>query len=176
MKIRIVLMILLIVLAFLQVFIFSNKEQVKAEAIFSQDELELQKMTVILQLFYLDGEISEEIVTEELNDMESLWKEYQDWKLVDINTNQVVFKKYIDDISPVLKANGFFGLSEAGALSIYNGKPNGSNIIQSFFQIDIDKLESSKQEELRRGIPIKDKNNFQKVINAFKPYSRTADE
>lgn len=132
---------------------------------------ERDHLTVILQLFYLDGEVSEEIVTEKVTKMEDLWNEYRDWKLVDIYTDQVILKKEINDISPLLKANGYFGLTEDGTLSIFNGRPENMDIIQSFFQIDINKLESKKQQSLRDGIPVRDKDQFQEVLKAFKPYT-----
>jgi len=56
-------------------------------------------------------------------------------------------------------------------LSIFNGRPDQLRIIQSFFQIDIKKLESTKQEELLQGIPIKTKDRFVEVLETFKPYS-----
>jgi forespore regulator of the sigma-K checkpoint len=71
----------------------------------------------------------------------------------------------------LLKANGFFGITEDGVLSIFNGRPDQLRIIQSFFQIDIMKLESAKQEELLQGIPIKTKDRFVEVLETFKPYS-----
>ena len=46
-----------------------------------------------------------------------------------------------------------------------------ADIIQSFFQIDIKKLEGKKQEELKKGIPIKSKEDYDKVLKALKPYS-----
>lgn len=178
MKIRLFLIVVLVSAAVLDLFFFTDSPDKKAEAeeTITADELEKQQMKVILQLFYLDGEVKEEIVTEDSSNMEELWSEYKDWKLVDINTEHVVFKKYIDDISPVLKANGYFGLAENGTLAIFNGKPDSSKVIQSFYQIDMEKLEAKKQKELLKGIPVRDKSNFQKVLDAFKPYSRTAEE
>jgi forespore regulator of the sigma-K checkpoint len=56
-------------------------------------------------------------------------------------------------------------------LTIFNGRPGQSRIIQSFFQIDIRKLESKRQEELIQGIPIKTKDQYVQVLETFKPYS-----
>jgi len=84
----------------------------------------------------------------------------------------MVFRKQMDDISPLLKANGYFGITEDGVLTIFNGRPDRSRIIQSFFQIDVRKLESKKQEELIQGIPIKTKDRYVEVLETFKPYSK----
>ncbi|EKN66205.1 hypothetical protein BABA_16807 [Neobacillus bataviensis LMG 21833] len=128
-------------------------------------------MTVILERIYLDGEISQEVIHETSWSMENFWAKYDQWQLIDIDESTFVFRQQVDDISPLLKANGFFGVTEDGILTIFNGRPGQSRIIQSFFQIDIRKLESKKQEELIQGIPIKSKDHYVQVLETFKPYS-----
>jgi len=128
---------------------------------------------VVLQRLYVDGEKSEEIKYETILSMEDFWSQYADWQLVDQNEEKIVFQKYIDDISPLLKANGYFGIQEDGTLSIFNGRPsdNHKSIIHSFFQIDIEKLESSRHNDLKKGIRIKNKEQYLEVIETFKQYS-----
>lgn len=128
-------------------------------------------MTVILERVFLDGEISEEVVHETCWSMENFWAKYDQWRVIDIDGNTMVFRKQIDDISPLLKDNGYFGITDDGILTIFNGRPDKLRIIQSFFQIDIKKLESKKQEELIQGIPIKTKDRYVKVLETFKQYS-----
>jgi forespore regulator of the sigma-K checkpoint len=77
----------------------------------------------------------------------------------------------MDDISPLLKANGYFGITNDGTVTIFNGKPDHEDIIHSFFQIDIKKLEGKKQNELLKGIPVKSVEDFNSVLKALKPYS-----
>ncbi|WP_409301912.1 BofC C-terminal domain-containing protein [Peribacillus sp. SCS-155] len=126
---------------------------------------------IILQRMYLDGEVSEEIKTEKILSMEDFWAAYEDWQLVDQNEERMVFKRSVNDISPLLKANGFFGITKDGTLTIFNGRPEQERIIHSFYQIDVGKLESSKQAELSAGIPIINKMRYAKVIEAYKLYS-----
>jgi forespore regulator of the sigma-K checkpoint len=128
-------------------------------------------MTVILERVYLDGEISQEVVHETCWSMGNFWAKYDQWQLTDMDDSTMVFRKQVNDISPLLKANGFFGITEDGVLTIFNGRPDQLRIIQSFFQIDIKKLESSKQEELIQGIPIKTKDRYVEVLETFKPYT-----
>ncbi|WP_199880598.1 intercompartmental signaling factor BofC [Bacillus massiliglaciei] len=127
---------------------------------------------VILQRMYLDGEQSEEKVTETIWAMEDFWAKYKDWKLIDQNEKEIIFQKREQDISPLLKANGYFGMTEEGVISIYNGKPKYDKIIQSFFQVDVGQLEAYKKEELQRGIPILNKDQFQKLIKSYEPYTK----
>jgi forespore regulator of the sigma-K checkpoint len=129
------------------------------------------EITIILQRVYLDGEMSEEKVRETIWSMEDFWAKYDKWQLVDMEQKKAVFRQDIDDISPLLKANGYFGLSDEGVLTIFNGRPEGSNIIQSFFQIDLGRLESIKRDQLKKGIPIRNKHCFEEVLETFKPYT-----
>ncbi|WP_373886067.1 BofC C-terminal domain-containing protein [Cytobacillus gottheilii] len=129
------------------------------------------QMKVILERVYLDGEISEETVTETIWAAEDFWAKYEDWNLIDMDEDVVVFRQQTDDISPLLKANGYFGITEEGVLTIFNGKPQRANIIQSFFQIDIQRLESKKCEQLKEGIPIMTKDRYINVLETFKTYS-----
>ncbi|MBU8879534.1 intercompartmental signaling factor BofC [Bacillus sp. FJAT-29790] len=130
-------------------------------------------MIVILERKYLDGEISQEVVTETIWSKEDFWAKYDQWELIDMGEDQMVFRKQMDDISPLLKANGYFGITDDGVLTIFNGRPQKMNIIQSFFQIDLGRLESKKCEELKKGIPIKTKDQYVEVLEAFKTYSKS---
>jgi forespore regulator of the sigma-K checkpoint len=132
-----------------------------------------QHVTVILERVYLDGEVSQEVIEETYWSRENFWAKYDAWQVKDRSASRIVFTKQIDDISPLLKANGYFGITEDGVLTIFNGRPGRSKIIQSFFQIDMKKLESHKQEELLQGIPIKTKDHYVKVLETFKHYSVT---
>ncbi|MDR6122224.1 forespore regulator of the sigma-K checkpoint [Bacillus sp. SLBN-46] len=137
----------------------------------NQQKKEPLHMTVILERVYLDGEISQEVVHETCWSMENFWAKYDQWQMVDMDESTMVFRRQVDDISPLLKANGFFGITEDGVLTIFNGRPDRSKIIQSFFQIDMKKLESKTQEDLIQGIPIKSKDHYVEVLETFKPYS-----
>ncbi len=130
------------------------------------------KMNVILERMYLDGEVSEEIREETVVSMKDIWKKYEGWQLVDMDDEQIVFQKTINDISPLLKANGYFGLTKNGTLSIFEGKPNkSSRVIQSFFQIDIKKLESRQHEQLKKGIRIISKSQYKDIIETYRHFA-----
>lgn len=155
-----------IMIWFLSLFIISLTPQTEAAKVVKEPLL----VEIVLQRVYLDGEVSEEKITEKIWSMEHFWVKYDQWELMDTNANGLVFKKQIDDISPLLKANGYFGITEDGTLTIFNGKPHRTNIIQSFFQINIEKLESRKHIQLKKGIPIKTKDRYVNVLETLKPY------
>ncbi|MED1468382.1 BofC C-terminal domain-containing protein [Bacillus salipaludis] len=139
-----------------------------------QQTTEPRQLKVTLQRVYLDGELSEEVVQEISWSPENFWAKYDQWQLITRDGENLVFRKNVDDISPLLKANGYFGITNEGVLTIFNGRPGQSKIIQSFFQIDIKKLESKKQEELLQGIPIKTKDRYVEVLETFRHYSTEA--
>ena len=131
----------------------------------------LQERKVILQREYLDGELSEEKVTEWYWSIEELKNKYRDWKIIELTKNQIVFHKMENDISPLLKTNGYFGMTKDGTLSIFNGKPEDDKIIHTFFQIDVGKLEVYQQEELQQGIQIISKDQFNSLMKKYREYA-----
>jgi len=126
---------------------------------------------VLLLRNYLDGEISEEVIEETIWSMEDFWSYYDEWELVDQNNKQIIFQKEIDDISPLLKMHGYFGLSEDGTLTIFNGKPEEQEIIQSFFQINTRQLKSQSHNLLRQGIRISTKDEYIQVLKNYRKYA-----
>lgn len=176
MKNRIFIMLVLIIFAILELFVF-NKGTIKnvhAQEITNYEAREQDKLQMMLQLFYFDGKVTGEMIKEDVNDIEQLWNEYHDWKLVEINLDHIILQKKINDISPVLKANGYFGLTDGGLLTVFKGEPNENNIIQSFYQIDLEKLKTLQYEQLKKGIPVQSKEDFQNIYNTFKQYRQTA--
>ncbi|WP_226673236.1 intercompartmental signaling factor BofC [Rossellomorea aquimaris] len=177
MKVRIVFMVLLLVGAFYFTFFYTEEKQAADGSSLETlndtpaEVASAHTVTVILERVYLDGEVSEEIVQETIWSMEDFWAAYDDWQLMDMTEEQIVFQKKVDDISPLLKTNGYFGISDKGVLSIFNGKPGQAEIIQSFFQIDVEKLESKRHDDLVKGIPIKSKQEYEEVLEQFKAYS-----
>jgi len=167
MKTRFLLFSTVLLVSILVVFLSNGQVYGKSGSDVSQNE-NPKKLEVVLKRIYLDGEVSEETVEETVWSMEDFWSKYDKWQLVDMGSKELVFKQEVDDISPLLKANGYFGINKEGILTIYNGKPAKENIIQSFFQIDLKKLESKQQEDLQKGIPIKSRDRYVKVLETFK--------
>ncbi|HEU5139710.1 MAG TPA: BofC C-terminal domain-containing protein [Bacillales bacterium] len=128
-------------------------------------------VNVYLKRVFLDGRTSVDKKEVTIWSMEDFWSRFSNWQLVDQNTSRVVFKKKVNDISPVLKASGYFGLSKDDILTIYKGKPEKKEAIHSFFHIDVEELESELQSELRKGIPVRTKGHYKKVIKRLKEYS-----
>jgi forespore regulator of the sigma-K checkpoint len=129
-----------------------------------------QTINVVLERVYLDGEKSQERIQETILSMEDFWAHYEEWDLIDQNENELLFRKEVKDISPLLKMNGYFGITKDGVLSIYEGEPNEERVIQSFFQLDTSKLKSQDHTELIKGIPVQNLKNYEEVLQVFGQY------
>lgn len=128
---------------------------------------------VKLERVYLDGEVSEEMIVEKARSQEEIIANYEDWSIVNMSDEKIHLRKEIDDISPLLKINGYFGISEDGFLNIYNGRPVEDKVIQSFFQLNTKKLKSYQQMELQEGIPVMSRENYHDILNLYKQYAIT---
>ncbi|WP_353855081.1 BofC C-terminal domain-containing protein [Bacillus sp. Bos-x628] len=128
-------------------------------------------MTVQLEKVYLDGDVSIERHQTSLEKRETFWKQYKGWTLVEQRADFALFRKQMDDISPLSKANGYIGLSEGGVISTFHGRPDGwAEPVHLFFQIDTSRLESHVEEQLQNGIPFRTKDEFEHVLEVMKPY------
>lgn len=122
---------------------------------------------VILRTNYADGVTTEQSIQKTVWSMEDFWSEYSDWQLITQDQGKMVFERRIEDISPAMKENGHFGLTDDGVLTIFEGKPDEQKVIQTFFQIDVGKVESSRLKELAEGIPVKSWYNFEDMLHTL---------
>ncbi|WP_112181465.1 MULTISPECIES: BofC C-terminal domain-containing protein [Paraliobacillus] len=178
---KIYISVLISVIAVVVLIVSVNKEQSDVNDVIerevtpttSQPEVNEQLvLEVTLQKQYLDGKIEEETHEESIGAMEDFWASYEDWQLVEQSSGEMTFRKQVDDISPYLKANGYFGLQE-GMLSIFEGEPVHQQVIQSFYQIDTSTLESFQIEELETGIKIEDIETYHQVLEVYRDLSPT---
>lgn len=135
-----------------------------------QSDTPIEKKLLFIR-HYVDGERSEETRTV-TSQIEEIRSDYREWNIVDETEKEIVLERFENDISPLLKNNGYFGVTEAGVLTIYNGDPSNQEIIQSFFQINIDGMESRLLQKLQKGIPIKSKDCYQEVLKVYEPFSK----
>lgn len=129
-------------------------------------------LEVTLQKQYADGKIEQETHEESIGAMEDFWATYEGWQLIEQSSGEMTFRKQVDDISPYLKANGYFGLQE-GMLSIFEGEPLHQQVIQSFYQIDTSTLESYQIEELESGIKIESIDTYHQILEVYRDLSPT---
>ena len=91
--------------------------------------------------------------------------------------NKVYFTEKVDDLSPRCKENAYFGLDAGGNLSLFEGIPgaSGSSVIRTFFQLNIEYLESSLPREtvkqLYRGIRVTDLADYNSVLSTLSDFA-----
>ncbi|WP_347549440.1 BofC C-terminal domain-containing protein [Pseudalkalibacillus hwajinpoensis] len=125
------------------------------------------EVEVILRTNYADGISVDQTVYETIWAMEDFWSQYMDWQLVDQEEGRMIFEKNIEDISPASKENGYFGLTKDGIITIFDGNPSDKKVIQTFFQIDVGRLESKRRDQLMDGIPVESWYQFEDMLQSF---------
>lgn len=136
-----------------------------------------QLVHVTLKKTYLTGEIETEKKDEVIFSTQELMERYEGWKLSNRKDNEFTFETRINDISPLCKANGYFGINEKGELSLFDGVPEKEKVIQTFFQMDTKKIESHLPKEelemLKRGIRVKDVVEYNSVLSTFSEFANS---
>lgn len=143
-------------------------------------EAAAQTVDVVLKREYLCGETEEEMKRETVTSADELLTRYEGWNFVSRNRSVYTFEKKINDLSPHCKENAYFGLGTNGELTLFDGLPEKGQVIQTFFQLDTGKLESSLPREelnlLRQGIRITDAAEYNSIISTYSEFSNDDQE
>ncbi len=134
--------------------------------VIAQDPLTIE---LTLETHYIDGKVKSEKVEETIASMQDFWSEYHEWQVMEQKEGFIRFRKEVDDISPYLKANGYFGLKD-GKLTIFEGIPVHEAAVQSFYQIDTKELVTHLHEKLKEGIKINTKQDYVEVLETYRSY------
>lgn len=133
-------------------------------------------LEVILRRHYVCGEVLEErtLVTATA---ETVRKRYSDWEVVEQTDHRLVLRKEVEDLAPQCKANGFFGITDEGLMTLFYGPPDEGNVIRTFYQLDLERLESSLPKEvarqLREGIRVSSVTEFHSVLSTYAEFIRS---
>ncbi len=86
----------------------------------------------------------------------------------------------ISDLSPVCKQKAYMSMDTDGNLTLYEGRPQKEKVLKTFFQLDINSMESTLPEgvlkELYDGIRIQDIDEYNSVISTFSDYAQEYSE
>jgi len=140
-----------------------------------QPVLAQEKVDITLQKTYVCGTQEEQKLTKTVSSPDQVFLDYQEWELVSKEDHHFVFKKLVHDLSPVCKENGYFGLTKEGILTLFEGPPQQQKVIQTFFQIDTERFESSLLQHdlnlLKKGIRIHDIAEYNSILSTYGEYS-----
>lgn len=136
--------------------------------------------TVYMRKAYVCGEESHFLGRMDAQDAAKLYGEHPHWSVDLQDEETVTFIETIDDLSESCKTNAYFGIDSEGNLSLFDGRPEEKQVIRTFFQMNIEYLESSLQQEivdqLRRGIRVMDMEAYNSVLSTFSEFAVEASE
>jgi forespore regulator of the sigma-K checkpoint len=149
-----------------------DKKDVKDHQVMGPLSVKTPKIiNVHLKTLFMDGVSIVNVVDDHFISLDSVVTKYEGFHLAKCSEKNVFLFKKVDDLSPVSKTAGIFGLKDGKILTLYKGDPDKNQIIQTFFQIDVNALEADAFNHLRQGIRISDKNQYIKVIQSFSKYT-----
>ncbi|CAI6079284.1 hypothetical protein PAECIP112173_02639 [Paenibacillus sp. JJ-100] len=142
------------------------------------DQLETdrdQLIRVVLQTKYICGVETEQLGKMDISQIKTLLTQHPEWKANVITSDTLHLNQNVDDLSPICKQQAYISIDAIGNLNLYEGKPAEENVIRTFFQLDVNTLESSLPEgvlqQLQEGIRIQDKDEYDSVISTFSDFA-----
>ncbi|GIQ70153.1 hypothetical protein XYCOK13_29770 [Xylanibacillus composti] len=136
--------------------------------------LEESVYDVWLENQYVCGEDRQSLGQMSAVQVEQFAAEHPDWQLTR-SGSEIRFVQQIDDLSPYCKSNAYFGVDQGGHLSLFDGRPEEDKVLQTFFQLNVEYLESSLPSEtvkqLYAGIKVNDFAEYNSVLSTFSDYA-----
>ncbi len=140
----------------------------------SPAELE-REASVTVQRLYVCGEEAEPLGVLPPERVAALAAAHPEWEFEASGDGTVVFTEHVDDLSEACKKNGYIGVDAAGSLTLYEGPPREAKAVKTFFQLDVEHLESALPSEvvqqLREGIRITDLSDYNSVLSTFSDFA-----
>ncbi|GBF10017.1 BofC C-terminal domain-containing protein [Tepidibacillus sp. HK-1] len=135
---------------------------------------------LVMVTHYVVGEDLVETKNESYTSLTELEQKYAGWKIIAKTDQEIKMERYLEDLSPKIKNGAYFGLSPDGYFTLYQGTPNENEVIETFFRIDIDSLESALPsepiEQLHQGIPIRDLAEYNSILSTYSEFSMDDNE
>ncbi|MBE3554912.1 MAG: BofC C-terminal domain-containing protein [Thermicanus sp.] len=135
---------------------------------------------VIFRTIYEVGPVEEEVKKLPYSELENLKKKYGNLTPYGANGDRFIVEKRVEDLSPFIKERGKLGLTKEGMLMLYTGSDIDPQVIETFFRIDVKRMESSLPQEevnlLRQGIPVHSLAEFNSILSTYGEYALYRDE
>lgn len=126
---------------------------------------------LVLSRTYLCGIEDEQRIPLKGESLEQVLSAYSGWEIISAEAGRLMLQKRENDIAPTCKANGYFGLSKDGVLTLFNGLPAEQEVIQTFYQINTQRMEASLPKEdvelLHQGIRVRDLAEYNSVLSTY---------
>jgi forespore regulator of the sigma-K checkpoint len=134
------------------------------------------QVELVLHRTYLCGEETRQLGMHSTSEAVDLLKSHREWGVKFDSTGRVMMEQTVDDLSPQCRKTAYIGMDKDGNLSLFDGLPRREKVIRTFFQLDVEKLESrlsdDRVQELERGIRVTDKDEYNSVLSTFNDFAR----
>lgn len=139
-----------------------------------------QAKIVHLSKKYICGEETTVLGIMKPDEITSLLKEHPDWIGRIGNGGDVWLEEHVNALSTECERNGYFGIDRLGNLSLFDGSPKEEKVLKTFFQLDVETMESvlpqKEMEQIRKGIRVQDVEEFDSVLSTFSEFAVGATE
>ncbi|MFC5402070.1 BofC C-terminal domain-containing protein [Cohnella soli] len=126
---------------------------------------------LVLHRTYLCGEETRQLGRMTAAEAGELLKAHREWGASLEAAGKLTVEETIDDLSPACRQTSYMGIDKDGNLSLFDGPPWQEKVVRTFFQLDVDMMESRMNEEsireLSRGIRISDKDAYNSVLSSL---------
>ncbi|MNN87817.1 hypothetical protein D3C81_2054220 [compost metagenome] len=83
-------------------------------------------------------------------------------------------------MSETCRQEGYIGIDKNGNLSLFEGPPKNEKVIKTFFQLDVETMESALPNEvlkqLKQGIRVQDASEYNSVLSTFSDFALEQDQ
>lgn len=138
--------------------------------------------TITCKTHYICGVETETISFQEVQGAINWLDEHRaDWNVEEVKKGHYILSRFVaDDLSPVCKQDGYFSLNPEGILTIYQGPPQHNRVIETFFRIDTQRLQSVHPQReknsitlqaLKEGIRVHNLKDYYHILTALGPFA-----
>ena len=131
--------------------------------------------TVVYRKQYICGDVDQIAGKKTVSDIIQLVLEHPEWEAVIDADGRVVLEQVVNEMSESCKEKAYIGLDSNGNLSLFDGEPKEDKAIRTFFQLDVESMESSLPpqviKQLHDGIRISDLEEYNSVLSTFSDYA-----
>lgn len=169
-----IIILSIIILGIILYPILFDKQQTNDETEAQQVDLALEKKLVLITHYVVGDDLIETRI-DDIESIDEVVSKYPNWTLKKYGQAEIVLEKSVEDLAPELKDGLYFGLGPDGYLTLYHENSEETKVIETFFRIDIEKLETGLPkepvEQLYNGIPVQDMAEYNSVLSTFSEYS-----
>jgi len=134
-----------------------------------------KQRTVHFKKIYACGEESSILGTLDPDEVIGIYRANPGWLGSIDAQGDVWFQQHINELSETCKNNGYFGIDQQGNLSLFEGPPDKEKVLKTFFQLDVETMESSLPPDvllhLHQGIRIQDFDEYNSVLSTFSEFA-----